>query len=346
MHSRDAVDSACPACPPQCTVPSSAIRRRGGFMIWGVLMALGAATAWAHNSIVYTFAGRRVGSMTTAHIRMWFALPITLLIQMLILGQLIPAVASPASALASALSGFVGYFVADIFIFQAFLHLGPRDTMLVLTTSPLFSALLSRIVYGESLSPMAGIAALIILGGVALVISDVAPPAPAGSAVSDADANASATGTDADIRREKLIGTVIALGGSLAQAVGIILSKYSLNQGDHPIEVNVIRLSAGLVAFAVFLLVKGSFAEDFRKMADRRALFFIAFGALVGPSLGILGALYAVLFIPVGIAAVLMQTTPVLLLPVERVLFGRKIHLRALLGTLVALGGISLLILA
>ncbi len=306
-------------------------------MIWGILMALGAAAAWAHNSIVYTFAGRRVSSRTTAHIRMWFALPISMLIHLLILGRVIPGSSGGLSLLMSALSGVTGYFIADLLIFQAFLHLGPRDTMLVMTTSPIFSALLSWIFYGELLSPMSGLAAAVILAGVALVILDVTPQ---GGLAADGH-------LDADQRRrEKIVGTIIALGGALAQAVGIVFSKYSLMAGDHPVEVNVVRLVAGLVAFTVFLLAKGEFAGDFRKMKDRRALFFIAFGALVGPSLGVLGALYAVLYIPVGIAAVLMQTTPVMLLPLERILFKRKIHYLAVLGTLTALAGISLLILA
>jgi drug/metabolite transporter (DMT)-like permease len=305
-------------------------------MIWGVVLALGAAAAWAHNSIVYTFAGRRVGSRTTAHIRMWFALPISLLIMFIFTGRIVPSAASALSLGASAVSGITGYFIADILIFQAFLHLGPRDTMLVLTTSPLFSALLSWMVYGETLSALSALAAVVILVGVALVISDVTP---AGGLAAEEDLD------EASRKREKLVGVILALGGSLAQAVGIIFSKYSLLQGDGPTEVNVVRLTAGLIAFTAYLIARREFISDFGKMTDRRALFFIAFGALIGPSLGVLGALYSVLYIPVGIAAVLMQTTPVMLLPIERLLFRRKIHVVAVVGTLTALAGISLLIL-
>ncbi|AHC16268.1 DMT family transporter [Salinispira pacifica] len=297
-------------------------------MIWGVLLALGAAGAWAHNSIFYTFSGRRVGSGTTAHIRLWIALPVSLLIQLMITGSFLPVLSGGASLAAAAVSGLFGYVVADLLLFRAFLDIGPRDTMLIMTGSPLFAALFSWLMYGERLAPGTGAAALLILSGIAMVVRDTTP---------------AKTGTGRPDR--KGIGVLLAIAGAVSQALGIVASKYSINAGDSPVEINVVRLLAGLLGLLVYVGFRGTFFQDFRKMKDRRALGFIAFAAVVGPSLGVMGSLYAVMFIPVGLAAVLMQTTPLFLFPVEHLLFRRKITLWGISGTVLSLSGITLLLL-
>lgn len=300
----------------------------------GILLAIAAAGGWAHNSIVYTFAGRRVGSNTTAHIRLWFALAMSLLIHTLVSGRLIPVIGTPISLAATVVSGILGYFLADLFIFKAFLYIGPRDTMLILTTSPLFSALFAFLFYGEMLSFPDIFAGLLILGGIVIVVKD---PRQWGEGDGGGDGGRSGG--------RKMVGVAAGFLGSLGQSLGLIFSKYSLVAGDSPLEINVYRIAAGLAAMVLFLTFRGSLVSDFKKMQDRRALFLIAFGALIGPSLGVLAALYAVLFIPVGLSAVLMQTTPIMLLPFEKFLFGRRISPISIVGTLVSLAGIGLLIL-
>lgn len=300
----------------------------------GILLAIAAAGGWAHNSIVYTFAGRRVGSNTTAHIRLWFALAMSLLIHTLVSGRLIPVIGTPISLAATVVSGILGYFLADLFIFKAFLYIGPRDTMLILTTSPLFSALFAFLFYGEMLSFPDIFAGLLILGGIVIVVKD-----PRQWGEGDGGGDGARSGG------RKMVGVAAGFLGSLGQSLGLIFSKYSLVAGDSPLEINVYRIAAGLAAMVLFLTFRGSLVSDFKKMQDRRALFLIAFGALIGPSLGVLAALYAVLFIPVGLSAVLMQTTPIMLLPFEKFLFGRRISPISIVGTLVSLAGIGLLIL-
>lgn len=297
-------------------------------VIWGVLLALGAAGAWAHNSIFYTFSGKRVGSGTTAHIRLWIALPVSLMIQLMITGSFLPALSGSASFAAAAVSGLFGYVLADLLLFRAFLEIGPRDTMLIMTGSPLFAALFSWLMYGERLAPGTGAAALLILSGIALVVRDTSPAK-----------------TEEPRGNRKVLGVLFAAGGALAQALGIVASKFSINAGDNPVEINVVRLLAGLLGLLVYVGFRGTLIQDFRKMKDRRALGFIAFAAVVGPSLGVMGSLYAVMFIPVGLAAVLMQTTPLFLFPVEHLLFRRKVTLWGVSGTLLSLTGITLLLL-
>ena len=71
----------------------------------GQLYALVTAGCWAQNSIVYSLAGKRVGSRSVTHIRLWIAFPVIILVNFLITRELTPK-DIPSTALASRLAGF------------------------------------------------------------------------------------------------------------------------------------------------------------------------------------------------------------------------------------------------
>jgi drug/metabolite transporter (DMT)-like permease len=126
----------------------------------------------------------------------------------------------------------------------------------------------------------------------------------------------------------------------------MVLAKGGIVSGVHPISANTIRISAGLVGLVIFAAGRRRLVEDFRRMADRKALLLTAAGALVGPVLGIVLTLYAFQWAPVGIVTTLMQTSPILLLPVERFFFKKRLPLQAVAGTVLAIGGAALLFIA
>lgn len=309
----------------------------------GQLFALTTALCWAHNSIAYTMAGKRVGSGATTHIRLWAALPVLLVIHWIATGSPYPWQAPPMTLLYLSLSGLIGFFVADLFIFRAFLEVGPRETMVVMTLSPLFSALLSWITLGEALTlrQWGGIA--LTLGGIMLVIL------------------IRGEGRRARQRREAagrgpapalpklptlLKGFSWAFAGSFTQAIGMVLARAGLVPGFSPISANTLRISAGLAGLALFALARGRFVEDFRRMKDRRALAWIVSGAMIGPILGMGLSLFAMTVAPLGIVTTLMQTSPLFLLPVDRWVFKKEVPPGAVLGTILAVAGAVLLILS
>jgi drug/metabolite transporter (DMT)-like permease len=66
-------------------------------------------------------------------------------------------------------------------------------------------------------------------------------------------------------------------------------------------------------------------------------------GAICGPFLGIWLSLVSVKLIETGVAATLMGTAPIWVIPWVWILYGEKTSLRGLLGTIIAIGGIALL---
>jgi drug/metabolite transporter (DMT)-like permease len=109
----------------------------------GQLLALITAACWAQNSIVYAAAGKRVGSTTVTHVRLWISLPAIILVHLLMTGSVIPPGLQLRETILLFVSGLCGYCVADLFIFRAFVDLGPRNTLVVLTLSPIFSTVIS-----------------------------------------------------------------------------------------------------------------------------------------------------------------------------------------------------------
>jgi drug/metabolite transporter (DMT)-like permease len=77
-----------------------------------------------------------------------------------------------------------------------------------------------------------------------------------------------------------------------------------------------------------------------------RAMLFTLGGAICGPFFGVWTSLIAVARIPAGIAATLNGTTPIWIIPGVVIFFKEKVSLRALLGAILAVGGVAVLFLA
>lgn len=277
----------------------------------GESAALATSVSWSASSIFFSLAGRRIGSQAVNIGRL-------LLVHVVLFGTLFPMnTAAPRLAWLS-ISGLIGFALGDAVLFESLVLIGPRLAMLVMTTSPLFSALLGWGLLGQSLSLEKLGAMLLTLLGIAWVI-----------------ASSRDMGTHPHLRR----GVLLGLGGSLGQAVGLLFSRYGLEGGFHPVSANLIRLCAGALALLLWSGARGELHGDLARFTDRRALGFTALGALAGPVLGVLGSLVAVAHANLGVAATLMSLSPVLLLPSDHLLSGKKVGLAAVLGTGVALTG-------
>jgi drug/metabolite transporter (DMT)-like permease len=296
-------------------------------LIIGQLFALLTAACFAQNSIVYSFAGRRVGSAAVTHIRLWVALPAIMIIHLLFHGAPLPLGLPQAGYFYLGASGFVGFFMADLFIFKAFVDLGPRETLVVMTLAPIFGAIISWLMFAETLTVLQIVGILVTVGGVAWVVYEERSNPNKRS-------------------RKQALGVIFAFLGALTQATGMVLAKGGVASGVHPVSANAVRITAGLIGLILFALLRRRLIADFRSMRDLKALAATSSGALIGPVLGVILSLYALQWAPVGIVTALMQTSPILLLPIERFVFKRRVTLGAVIGTLLAIGGAALLFIA
>jgi drug/metabolite transporter (DMT)-like permease len=293
----------------------------------GILAATLVAVLWAISSLSFSLAGRSIGSGAVNHVRLWLALVLTAAVSAAASGRLLPALASPRQAAWLAASGLIGYVLGDAFLFEAFVLMGARVTMLVMTSVPVFGALFGLAVLGERPTPAQMAMMAVTLAGIAVVVGgrERGQSAPAAA--------------EAGAARARLWGLVCAAGGAAGQAGGLLLSKLALQEGVAPFAANTVRLLAGAAGMGLWALARGRFASDFRAAVRRDAGPFVVAGAISGPVLGVALSLYAVARVDIGVASTLMQMSPIFLLPLSRIVTGDRITVRAVVGTVIAVAG-------
>jgi drug/metabolite transporter (DMT)-like permease len=108
----------------------------------------------------------------------------------------------------------------------------------------------------------------------------------------------------------------------------------------------MIRMSIAAVAIWAWAAVIGEAGRTIRKVgSDDQAARALLGGAIAGPFLGVWLSMMAIQSARIGIASTLMAMTPVLSLPLVRIVFKERVTVRAVLGTFVAMVGVAVMIL-
>jgi len=303
----------------------------------GELAGLATSLLWTGTSLLFTAAARRLGPTLVNGTRIWIAIVLLGATHRLLTGQWIPDLRPRQAALLAA-SGLVGLTLGDQALFTAFVDVGPRLAMLVMTTAPLLAALFGWGALGETLGSTAWLGVGLTLGGVTWVILE----RPQGGGLPHL--------------RPRLRGLVCALVAAACQAGGLLLSKQGMGHGwlpetEHlsPQTATFVRMGfAGLGVLPILL---------WWRLRPRRAghpppasggsrlggLAFTLGGATVGPFLGVWMSLVASDHAPLGVAQTLCGLSPVFILPFAAVIHKERVSPRAVLGAVVAVGGSAVL---
>lgn len=97
----------------------------------GEMLALTTVLCWSISVQFFEAASRRVGSLSVNIIRITIALALFGLLLMVRDGTMIPADFPLPAWFYLSLSGIVGFFIGDVFLFMALVNLGPRLAMLI-----------------------------------------------------------------------------------------------------------------------------------------------------------------------------------------------------------------------
>lgn len=293
----------------------------------GELAALATSVAWSGTSVLFTKATQQVGSVIVNRIRVVLGLVFLMLLNWAFYGYLLPFDAGSDRWVWLALSGAIGYVLGDAFLFQSFLYIGAQRGMLMMSLAPLMSAGLAWIFFGEVLSGIQMLGVVITLAGIAWVILRQSNGSPSQG-------------------RSPLQGVLFGLGAATGQAVGFVLSKQGLADNFSPIAGNSIRMLAAVIVLWALAGLQGKARETIESMRTKPKVFvWLTMAAFTGPVLGATLSLFALQHTQVGIASTLIALPPVFLLPVEWLVFKEKFDWGAVLGTLVAMGGVALLFL-
>jgi drug/metabolite transporter (DMT)-like permease len=115
--------------------------------------------------------------------------------------------------------------------------------------------------------------------------------------------------------------------------------------GATPLAATLIRFSAG----GVFCLLMVAFSRRLPKtiaaVGSGKPMLIVIAGTLTGPVIGAWLSMYALEGTSTGITMALINTTPIIMIPVARIAYGERITRRSVAGTLLAMAGVALMLL-
>lgn len=292
----------------------------------GELAAVGTALCWTATALFFAEAGVRIGSLVVNVLRLVMALGMLTLLGWVTRGLPWPTDATPHAWLWLTISGVVGFAFGDLCLFRAFVLIGARLGSLIMSLAPPFAAILGFLVLGETLAPSQVLGMGLTVAGVGWALADRQP------------------GARAPInRRARLAGMLLAVCGALGQGGGLVISKYGMG-GYDAFAATQIRVFAGAVSFSLIFTAIRGWPRVGQALRQPRAMLFTGLGAVFGPFLGVSLSLLAVQNTQAGVAASIMATSPILIIPVVMVLHRERVGLGGVLGALLAVLGVVLLV--
>ena len=295
----------------------------------GEIAAIGTSICFSIGPTFFTLAGRKTGSVVVNRSRLLIAAVILMGVHWIMYGSPLPFDAGADRWIWFTLSGVLGLTLGDAALFQAFVMLGPRITMLVFSVSPIFSAIFGWFFFGETTTFYQILAIGLTLGGIAWVTSSKGDELP----------------NNLD-RKSYIKGLFFAFLGAIGQAVGLFTAKMGLVENYSTISGIVMRMVTAMVAIWLWTILTKKSKETFQILkANPTALKFIFIATLIGPITGVWLSLVSVQASNLGVASTLQSLPPIFLLPISYFVFKEKINSKAIIGTLLALIGVGILFL-
>ena len=296
---------------------------------FGEIAALLTAVFWTVTSMSFESAGKKVGSLSVNLIRLLLAFLIYGVVNYFKRGLFLPLDAGTERWIWLILSGLVGFVIGDLLLFQAFVVIGARISMLIMALTPPITAFTSWLILGEVLSPMNFIGMVVTLTGISIVILKREKKELDSTQRRKITANYS------------IKGILLAFGGVVGQGVGLVLSKKGMGQYD-AFAASHIRVITGIIGFAIIILITKRYGNLWNALQHIPAMKRIALGSLFGPFLGVSVSLLAIQHTKAGIAATIMSIVPVLIIAPAILIFHEKVNWKETIGAVITVSGVAL----
>ncbi|MCK5149144.1 DMT family transporter [bacterium] len=293
------------------------------FIYLGETAALTGAALWAISSLLFERSGKVFTANGLNFFKSSIAL-ILLLITALIQTGGLPHVDSMTFIMLF-VSGIIGIGLGDTAYFESMQHMGPRRALLVGILSPPLTAIIAWFSLNEGLALISWIGIAITMGGVAWVVSEK----------SRRDEG------DHRLGLGVMFGSIYAIG----QALGTVMTRMALLESDvNLIWSVVIRILGGILMIVCMALFRRQSVFGLKIKPSANILKISLLATFMGAYLAMICQQVAIKFTHAGIAQTLLMSSHLFLLPLGRI-SGEKISWRAILGALIAMGGIAVLFL-
>jgi len=284
----------------------------------GEIAALGVSVCWMFSALFFEKAGHKIGSLSVNFIRLLFAIGFLGITTYFTRGLFFPTDATAYQWFWLGMSGIIGFFLGDLFLFKSYTIIGSRTAALIMSFAPMLTAIIGWFLLDEKLSMMNIAGIVVSVTGIVVAISS---------------------------RKMKLNipfkGFLLAFGGALGQAVGLILSKKGMGDYD-PIAATQIRAFFGLASFGILITVLRRWNRVSAAFTHVSAMKAVTVGSFFGPFVGVALSLFAIQQTKTGIASTLMALVPIFIIWPSAIMFKEKITPQQIIGAVISIAGASL----
>jgi len=284
----------------------------------GEIAGLGVSLCWTMSALFFEKAGARMGSLSVNFIRLLLAIVFLGLTTLVTKGIFFPTDATPYQWFWLGLSGFVGFYLGDMVLFKSYLIIGSRTAALIMSFSPMLTAIIGWFFLDEKLTALEIIAILVSVTGIVVAISN---------------------------RKMKLNiplkGLLLAFGGALGQSGGILLSKKGIGTYD-ALAATQIRAFFGIIGFIMMITILKRWTKIGTAFTDREGMKAVTIGSIFGPFIGVALALFAIQHTNTGIASTLMALVPIFIIWPSAIMFNEKVKPQQIIGAIISIIGVSL----
>jgi drug/metabolite transporter (DMT)-like permease len=305
----------------------------------GLAAAAATAVCWSFSAVFFSAAARRVGQYHVNQVRLVQAC-VLLAIACAALG--LYAFVPLRQLVLLSLSGLVGLTLGDAAGFKSLQILGARRASLLGALVPGIVAVMMWPLLNESLSVVGVLGMIITVAGIMWVVLERGQPG--------------------EIHGSAALGVFLGVLGAVGQAAGQLFSTAGMGMAaphgfmnewagvtaenvvsTHPMLGTLVRMVAGCALLLAFAAARRTLAQTAATLKDGRALAQTTGGAFFGPFIGVTLSLTAFKYANPAVASTVIATSPVLVIPIVRIVYKQQITPRAVIGALVAVAGVAVL---
>lgn len=295
---------------------------------FGEIAALLTALFWTVTAMAFEAAGKRVGALALNLIRLVMGFLFLSIYSWFRRGMLLPVDANEYQWFWLFMSGIIGFVLGDLFLFRAFIIIGARISMLVMSLVPPITALIAWLTLGEVMTPKEFGGMFLTIAGIVIVM------------LTRRKGNEGSPKIKGKLS-QAILGLILALGGAVGQAAGLVLSKKGMGDYD-AFAATQIRIIAGIAGFIIVVTVMNRWKNVRAGLKNAAAMKRMALGSFTGPFLGVSFSLLAIQNTNAGVAATIMAIVPVLIIPPVIIINKEKVTAVEVVGAFLSVGGVAL----